>query len=62
MVVTDLGGEMRFASSVARRLMQLGALTRGDRRAAIGGDWDDVNHVSACLIFSFVSQEKMVSY
>uniref|UniRef100_A0A7S2RU64 Strawberry notch helicase C domain-containing protein n=1 Tax=Rhizochromulina marina TaxID=1034831 RepID=A0A7S2RU64_9STRA len=45
LVTTDLGGEKRFASSVARRLMQLGALTRGDRRAAIGGDWSDVNQL-----------------
>ena len=30
-----------------RRLIQLGALTRGDRRAAIGGDWDDVNQLES---------------
>jgi len=27
--------------------MQLGALTRGDRRAAIGGDWTDVNQLES---------------
>lgn len=35
---TNLGGERRFSSTIARRLASLGALTKGDRSAADSGD------------------------
>eukprot|EP00746_Dinoflagellata_sp_MGD_P135657 gnl/MRDRNA2_/MRDRNA2_69702_c0_seq1.p1 gnl/MRDRNA2_/MRDRNA2_69702_c0~~gnl/MRDRNA2_/MRDRNA2_69702_c0_seq1.p1 ORF type:complete len:685 (-),score=107.82 gnl/MRDRNA2_/MRDRNA2_69702_c0_seq1:300-2234(-) len=38
-VVTDMPGEQRFVSAVARRLRLLGAMTRGDQHATLeGGD------------------------
>ena len=35
---TDLGGEKRFLSTIAKRLGSLGALTKGDREQAGGGN------------------------
>lgn len=44
LLVTDVGGEQRFASSVARRLELLGAMTRGDRRGGHGAAADLVQY------------------
>jgi hypothetical protein len=40
---TELGGEKRFSSTIARRLSSLGALTKGDRGAVDNADWARYN-------------------
>lgn len=54
---TELGGEKRFSSTIARRLASLGALTKGDRGAADSGDLAKYNFETlegrAALSFTF---------
>jgi hypothetical protein len=47
LVPTDLGGERRFSSTIARRLGSLGALTKGDRGAANSADLAKYNFETA---------------
>ncbi|CAD7704336.1 unnamed protein product [Ostreobium quekettii] len=46
LLFTSLGGEKRFVASVARRLLSLGALTQGDRRAGVSFEMCDFNYDS----------------
>lgn len=43
LVFTELGGEKRFSATIARRLANMGALTKGDRRAEKAGNLDKYN-------------------
>ncbi|MGD9560846.1 MAG: strawberry notch family protein [Pyrinomonadaceae bacterium] len=43
LIFTELGGEKRFSATIARRLGNMGALTKGDRKAEKAGNLDKYN-------------------
>lgn len=47
LISSDIGGEKRFSSAIARRLESLGAFTKGDRNATGGGDLAKYNFMGA---------------
>lgn len=47
LVHTDLKGQKRFLSSIARRLSQLGALTKGQSQAASGGVFNAADNLES---------------
>jgi len=58
-VTTDVVGERRFISTISRRLDQLGALTKGDRKTAGAGIFDAADNLESpwarqalCILYS----------
>lgn len=58
-LITDLAGEKRFASAVARRLESLGALTHGDRRAT---DSRDLSMFNIDTKYGRIAVERILRY
>lgn len=56
LVTTDIPGQKRFISTIARRLEQLGALTSGERKATSGGLFADDDNLEAPYIKTAVNQ------
>jgi tRNA G10 N-methylase Trm11 len=56
LVTTDLMGQKRFVSSIARRLDQLGALTRGQRQTGGQGMFKDTDNLEG--FYAFDAMEK----
>ena len=59
-LISELSGEQRFASIVAKRLESLGALTHGDRRATT--ESRDLSQFNIVSKFSKVALEKLNRY
>lgn len=50
LVTTDIPGQKRFISTIARRLAQLGALTTGERRTATSGMFSEGDNLEASYV------------
>ena len=50
-VSVDLNGSKRFVSTIARRIAQLGAITKGQRDAGSGGVFSDMDNLETSLAF-----------
>ena len=67
LMTTNLGGEKRFASAVSKRLQSLGALTKGDRRAATAADLSQFNfdstygRMSLKTMYTSIAQQSLPS-
>lgn len=56
LVTTNLKGHMRFISSIARRLAQLGALTEGERKASSQGLFSERDNLESVYATDAVEQ------
>ena len=50
LVTTDIPGQKRFISTIARRLQQLGALTSGERKSTTGGLFSENDNLEASYV------------
>ena len=50
LVTTDIPGQKRFISTIARRLAQLGALSSGERKATSGGLFSENDNLEASYV------------
>ncbi len=62
LIVSDVGGERRFTSCIAKRLRSLGALTRGDRGAALGDTTATLSEQSVESIYGRQAAQHVVSH
>lgn len=58
-LISELAGEQRFASIVAKRLESLGALTHGDRRATESRDLSKYNVDTKVRTYMYVSEPNL---
>jgi predicted RNA methylase len=56
LVTTDMPGQKRFVTSIARRIEQLGSLTKGNRRAANSGLFSDTDNLETRYALAAIHQ------